>query len=506
MHDLLFWCLPLPAGCCASCRLNIQLADADTSQQPAALQLLPALASLAVTFPKVTHLSFSQYVEPTSVSNVGSSAPKPAQEVQLHVRRSIAGAMHGMLQHAVQQQEQLQQTAAEARGKLHVAVDPAQFVLHAILQEQQLVVGQDLQQQFDELQQLGQQLGQQVAPIIGSGDTAPSQSSGSSSSSSSSSTGCVLWEQLSEVDECPADPLVLAFLLAVSRGIQTLRFRSQQCKYYEVEAEQAAAAAEPSSCSCRSESGVSAAAPAAASPEVTQDRPGSSSGSNSSGSGEVQSTAQTNSSSSSSSSSSTAAIEAVDEQQNNSADASSSSSGSTSTGSCSHSLNSQQQLQPPQQQQQSSNLWFDLSADANLQQQLQLLDSTTPSSGRGNSSSSMQGCSSSPVQPTAAVYSPWCLLQCVQLLQRYAPRVCVHMCRRLSVCSHKMTRVCCKDAVELHFHGYSMMPVTADSQFAYWYVFQARCCVTNLQVTHLQLALEDMLPGLDADGDHNSTV
>jgi hypothetical protein len=66
-------------------------------------------------------------------------------------------------------------------------------------------------------------------------------------------------------------------------------------------------------------------------------------------------------------------------------------------------------------------LWFDLPPDATLQQQWQLLASTAPSS-----SSSKPRCSD-PALATGAVYSPWCLLQCVQLLQRYAPQVCVHV-------------------------------------------------------------------------------
>jgi hypothetical protein len=139
--------LCLPACVLLLCRLNIQLADVDTIQHPIALQLLPALASLAVTFPNITYLSFRQYVEPHLLSDIGSSAPKPEQQVECVMLRCIASTMHGMLQHAVQQQEQLLQTAAEERGELHVAVDPAQFVLHAILHQQQLAVGHDLQQQ-----------------------------------------------------------------------------------------------------------------------------------------------------------------------------------------------------------------------------------------------------------------------------------------------------------------------------------------------------------------------
>jgi hypothetical protein len=383
----------LPACLLLRCRLNIQLADADTSQQPVALQLLPALATLAVTFPNITHLSFSQYVEPGLLSDVGRSAPKVEQQVQLDLLRCIASTMHGMLQHAVQQQEQMQQTAAEERGELHVAVDPAQFVLHAILHQQQIAVGHDLQQQQDgeqqqlaEQQQQQQQLGQQASHTVTSGVATPACST-SSNSSSSSSAGGVLWAQLSEVDECPADPLILAFLLAVAPGIQTLRFRSQQCTYYEVWIDLPAPAAEPSS-----DSGSSAAAAAA---EYAQNSPGSSS--------------------------SSAATEAVDEQHNNAADDSSSSTSVNNTSTSNMGGSSSTQEQQPQE---SSNLWFDLPADANLQQQWQILASTAPSS---SSSSSRKGNRSAPALATGYVYSPWCLLQCVQLLQRYAPQVRVCM-------------------------------------------------------------------------------
>jgi hypothetical protein len=87
----------------------------------------------------------------------------------------------------------------------------------------------------------------------------------------------------------------------------------------------------------------------------------------------------------------------------------------------------QQQARQQQQQQQSSNLWFDYPADADMQLLVQQLlpDSTatsnTPSSSSSNSSQQSGG---KPVaHETAAVYSPWCLLQCVQLLQRYGPQV-----------------------------------------------------------------------------------
>jgi hypothetical protein len=161
--------------------------------------------------------------------------------VQLGHLRSITAAVHGMLQHVVQQQQDMQQAAAEARGEQHVEVDPAQLLLQAMLHQQHLLLGHDEQQQQqeqeqqDDVQQQQIHEEQQQTVVTGVAGASPRHDS-----SSSSSEGCALWGKLLEVDDCPADPLVLAVLLAVAPEIQTLRFRSQQCRYYEVTAEQPA--------------------------------------------------------------------------------------------------------------------------------------------------------------------------------------------------------------------------------------------------------------------------
>jgi hypothetical protein len=387
------------------CRLNIQLADADTSQQPAAIRLLQALASLAITFPNVTHLSFSQYVEPTSLADVGSYAPVPHQLVQLKMLRQIAAAVLGMLQHVEQQQQQ-----AVAAGELHVAVDPAQLLLHAMLHQQELAVGlagqqqqqqdQQEQQQQQQLEQhlQQQQLEQQPHTIDSTGGTPAlppgSSNTSSSSSSSSSSEGCVLWGNLREVDGCPADPFVLAFLLAVAPGIQKLRFRSQQCRYYEVAAGVTSAASSSGGSSSRKHDDT-----AADSRSLYSSSSEAAEGRGSSGQADSR-----------------AAVAATMPTQTNRPDRSSSSSLSNSASEGILNTNTGSSLTRSLQQQQSSNLWFDFHDNAAV------LSSCSSSSCCPNHGACKTAAQST-AAAAAAVYSPWCLLQCVQLLQHYGLQV-----------------------------------------------------------------------------------